>query len=190
MKGPRYIIEVHEIGWLLCTLPGRTGLPMTALSECLKLFPKNAVMVTGVPHHFHATGRPEVIIAVASPANAKRWEEEIEAELAASTIKPELRWWRGTKVGRSSAAIFAALADRAFGYLNVREFSGVATPQDAGDFGRCLHLLSVMPEWRDRLPEVATAYPGTKWPAIIDRWAELESATPERQFEILKEIHR
>jgi hypothetical protein len=56
------------------------------------------------------------------------------------------------------------------------ELGRQSVPSDAGDFGRCSRLLARFPEWRANLVRVAEAYPDTKWPAIIARWDEVESA--------------
>ena len=45
-------------------------------------------------------------------------------------------------------------------------------PHDAADFRRCLLLLEYIPEWRERLPEVAERFPA--WKPIVEHWDELE----------------
>jgi len=45
-------------------------------------------------------------------------------------------------------------------------------PHDPSDLGRCVRLLDRFPEWRPRLPEMASAYPA--WKPMLDNWAEME----------------
>jgi len=46
-------------------------------------------------------------------------------------------------------------------------------PCDPSDFGRCVRLLAEIPEWRERLPEVAARFPGTPWVTLIERWDDV-----------------
>lgn len=75
------------------------------------------------------------------------------------------RWCAGTDTGTSSLTIAHVLG-------------GIAMPRrpdipyDPDDFGRCLRLVRLM-GWRDRLGEVADAYPRTAWPGIIEAWNDL-----------------
>lgn len=48
-----------------------------------------------------------------------------------------------------------------------------AYPHDADDFGRCYRLLKAVPEFRERLPELATS--GEEWAALVANWIELEA---------------
>lgn len=80
-------------------------------------------------------------------------------------------WINNGDTGVSSATIWAVLLRRPNPYCT----SDV--PHDPGDFGRCYRLLAVMPEWRERLPEVARVFPG--WAPLVDRWDELTSLWEE-----------
>lgn len=157
---------------------------MDALKDCMKLFPKGAVMDPGIAHHYtQSTGR-SVFVAIATSREAKCWEKEIEASIA--TLPLQERWWKGLDVGMSSAAMFATFADQPW-QLAADKMGCGAVPRDSADFGRCLRLLNLFPEWRDRLGEVAAKYPG-QWQAVIARWTELENAPPTQQNEILRSI--
>lgn len=180
----RYVIERWPHGWLICAPVGRTGIPMTALAECGALFPEGAVMAKGIPHHFHATGRHEVAFCVGTDAEIGVWRTEIKNAIA--TLPPEERWWKGIDVGLSSAAIFSVFAIH-FGH-EARVMAGGAVPRDADDFGRCTRLLALFPHWRPELHRVAIAYPDTKWPELIARWAEIEAVHPNLQSEILRSL--
>lgn len=44
-------------------------------------------------------------------------------------------------------------------------------PHDVSDFGRCYRLLERFPEWVERMPEVAQAFPG--WGPMVEAWPDL-----------------
>jgi hypothetical protein len=180
---PRYTIEVWPHGWLICGPGG--AVPLTALGESSKLFPKTAVLATGIPHHFRASGRPDVVLCVASLAELRKWSAQIEASIA--FLPPEERWWKGLDVGSSSAAVFAVFCHEQFRSA-AQETGRGAVPRDADDFGRCARLLTLFPQWRENLSRVAAAYPETKWPALVARWSELEAATPTDRTAILSKF--
>ena len=187
MNRPDYTIERWPLGWLICAAIGKTGIPIGALNECLGLFPKDAVMQMAIPHHFNASGHePHVVVCVATVQDGQEWEKQIEDSLAEAD--PQDRWWRGTDVGLSSAALFAVLADKNWQWCADYMGHG-ATPVDAADFGRCHRLIGRFPEWRNRMDEVAVKYADTKWPAILQRWDEIAAAEPMVQSRILREIH-
>lgn len=185
-----YTIERHIHGWLICAAPGQRGVPMNAVDECMPLFPRHsggAVFDPGIAHHYTVTrAGPLAVFAVTTPEGSKKWRSEIFENI--KSMAPEPRWWYGTDVGTSSAAVFCVLcADYLYLRPPAKEYGNASTPADADDLGRCLRLLALFPEWRDRMDEVAAAYPGTAWPRIIDRWHELEKADPKTQNYILNE---
>ncbi len=77
-------------------------------------------------------------------------------------------WLRGGDTGISSETIWAVMMNRSPGARFRPD-----TPADPSDFGRCHRLLQAFPWMRDRLGEVAAAYP--KWKPLVDAWAELEA---------------
>lgn len=79
-------------------------------------------------------------------------------------------WLDGPDTGISSLTIAEILSGRPG---LVRSSFGRSTPKDPADFWRCLNLLKAMPEWRERLPEVAAAEPS--WAALVERWGEVEA---------------
>lgn len=168
---PLYTIERWPHGWVFCGPEGR-GIPMDALNECAKLFPKAAVLHSGIAHNLRQTHSVNAIMCVGVAKDLSKWEAEITVSLAA--YPPEARWWRGFDTGASSASMFAILATDSVLRFQAREHHHGETPRDAGDFGRCRRLLELLPEWRGRLSEVAAAYPATKWPALVERWSELD----------------
>jgi hypothetical protein len=82
-------------------------------------------------------------------------------------------WLTGGDVGTSSLTIFAVMtgADR----VPLHNYPSV--PLDPADFGRCRRLLERIPEWRARLPEVATRYPD--WTALVREWDRLDAMHAE-----------
>ncbi|RWL14909.1 MAG: hypothetical protein EOR57_31680 [Mesorhizobium sp.] len=50
-------------------------------------------------------------------------------------------------------------------------------PSDAGDLGRCLRLLAMVPEWKGRMSDLAAVSP--YWAALVKNWPRLEAAMAE-----------
>lgn len=186
-----YSIERWPHGWLLCSPPGQNGISLDAISKVAPLFGEQAVVQLGIPNYYkHSrTGRHVVMVVADTPASGAEWETEINAELDRHyKFFPAERWLKGTDTGSSSEAIFYVLAPE-LRYAFTEPPRG-DVPHDAADFGRCVRLLAALPGWRERLPEVAAAYPATTWPAIIARWDEIAAATPGEQFKILQATSR
>lgn len=188
MRQPRYIVERWPYGWLICSPdPAVRGIPMEAIAECTKLFTKKCVLDCGIAHHLEQTIRPGVVVCVVTPADGSKWRAEIEASIA--HLPPEERWWKGLSVGSSSTALFAVMATHPHLKSAAKEKSKGSTPLDSDDFGRCLNLVNLFPGWIDRLPEVAAAYPDTKWPQIVQMWPELAKSTAPEQTAALHRLH-
>lgn len=147
---------------------------MDALKDCEQLFPKEAILDFGIAHHLRSAKRSNAVYCVAIPDDAKLWRAEIEKTLAA--LQPQERWWTGLGVGSSSAAIFAVFCDGRWKF-EAQEFSRGAVPGDSADFDQCRKLLETFPGWRRDLAKVADAYPSTKWPLLVAKWGELETAS-------------
>jgi hypothetical protein len=179
MTSPRYTIEVWPHGWTLSGDLG--GIPLTALHESRRLFPKSSLMDPGIAHHLKHVADSRIVVAIGIPKELDRWRAEITTSLSQ---QPALtRWWHGLDVGRSSAAIFSSFSG--LHQSQAREFSGGAVPQDASDFGRCRSLLDLFPEWLANLDCVAIAYPSTPWPSLVDRWQDLTAAHGSADFQPL-----
>lgn len=185
MHEAQYVIERWPLGWVLCGVPryGR-GIPMDALNECMSLFPKDAVIDSGIVHHLRQTVNPNSCICVVSKNDGKKWREEIEETL--KSFSPEQRWLKGLDVGSSSATIFSVFCDR-YWTNEAQKIGNGSVPMDSDDFGRCKRLLDKFPEWKSNLKLVALAYP--KWTKIVERWDEIENSTPMQQNDILGEIN-
>ncbi len=182
---PEYIVEKWPFGWLFCAAAHAPGIPLTAISECQRLFRKSAVMDAGIAHHFKTSGRTDVVACVTTVKEGALWRKHIADSIAG--LPREERWWRGTDVGMSSAAVFAVFCGDGL-RLAVQQFGRDAVPADNDDFARCARLLDCFPEWRTRITEVGEAYPQTKWTHIVSRWAELESYDAATRSKVLREI--
>lgn len=68
-------------------------------------------------------------------------------------VKRALKWLMSDDTGISSTALCAHM----LGIEGVRNMP----PSDAGDRGRCIRLLQLIPEWQPRLDEMA-GYKGTE----------------------------
>jgi len=76
-----------------------------------------------------------------------------------------INWITGNDTGISSKAIWSVM-------MGAASFSNTDVPHDPADFGRCYRLLKLFPEWRNRLDEVATAFP--KWGPMVREWDHME----------------
>lgn len=74
-----------------------------------------------------------------------------------------IRWIAGPNVGMSSKTIWCVM-------MGVK-CDDPYTPLDPDDFGRCWVLLSIIPGWRLRLPEVAKKH--WEWTGLVREWDTL-----------------
>ena len=79
-----------------------------------------------------------------------------------------LAWIVGDDTGISSKAIWATMMGVPVGGLGWSSY-----PRDPDDIGRCFRLLALVPEWRERLPEMAALSP--EWAALVGEWIDLEA---------------
>lgn len=89
-----------------------------------------------------------------------------------------LRWFVSDNGGASSLTIASAFCD----YSWLQDFIVIPSiPYDTGDFQRCLSLLELIPEWKDKLAKVSEKYP--EWAPFVDNWERLTTlfGTPECQ---------
>lgn len=180
---PTYILERYPHGWMFCSVPGATGIPVDALTECSRIMPRDSFMCMDINTHYKNSGKYDAVCCVATKSEGNKWRAEITQFI--SFLEPELRWWRGLDVGTSSAAIFSVLCRNIYLTGEAERMANVSTPMDAEDFGRCQRLISLFPEWKSKLSEIADKYPSTKWPAIIARWDELCFSSNENKTKIL-----
>jgi hypothetical protein len=80
-----------------------------------------------------------------------------------------LAWIVGNETGISSKNIWKHMigAGKPCGF----------SPADPSDFGRCARLLVIMPEWRDRIAEMAKY--GERWAAITKQWQTVHDCMAE-----------
>lgn len=76
--------------------------------------------------------------------------------------KRVIAWLLSEDTGASSMTICAHM---------VGEPHDCAWPSDAGDLGRCLRLLDLIPEWKPRIKEMATHGPG--WAGLCEAWDDI-----------------
>lgn len=93
------------------------------------------------------------------------------------TVEPNvtaraLAWVGGRHVGMSSKCIWRVMMG--VDESDVDAFDRGAYPLDPDDFSRCRRLLKLIPEWRARLPEMATQ--NAAWAALVERWDEIEAS--------------
>ena len=79
-----------------------------------------------------------------------------------------MAWMAGSDTGASSKTI----ARHAMGLPHDDSF-GVSEPSDGSDLGRCLRLLSLIPEWEPRIGELAAL--SNAWAALVPHWDELKA---------------
>ncbi len=76
-------------------------------------------------------------------------------------------WLKHGERGASSEAIFGKMTG-----ISVGQNHGFRNnPADPSDFRRCEMLLRVVPEFRDRLPEMSSVSP--VWAKLVEHWAEI-----------------
>jgi hypothetical protein len=86
-----------------------------------------------------------------------------------------ISWVAGDDTGASSMTIWSVMMGAE---PQGRYGSAGAWPADPDDFGRCYRLLTLIPEWRGRLGEVATRHPGA-WTGLVEAWDELTALWEE-----------
>ncbi len=84
-----------------------------------------------------------------------------------ATEKKAIRWLFGPRTGLSSQTMCCFfLTGEAMGRYHCE-------PADPSDFARCLGLLEAVPEWRKRIPELATL--SDPWRQLVKNWDQLEA---------------
>ena len=73
-------------------------------------------------------------------------------------------WLKSGDTGASSETIATVMSGRIIGD---RRYA----PSDPSDFGRCHRLLTIFPEWRPRMSEVAAIFP--EWRPLVREWDRL-----------------
>ena len=62
------------------------------------------------------------------------------------------------------------------------------TPHDPSDFRRCYLLLKFIPEWKQRLHEVAERFP--EWKPFVEHWDELTQLYEEERENVDRKAHK
>lgn len=77
-------------------------------------------------------------------------------------IMKVIEWFIGDDTGLSSKSIAAHMCGVDVGkYIDY-------PPADPADLGRCLRLLELFPEWKQRMPEMASV--SKNWAKVIPHW--------------------
>lgn len=100
-----------------------------------------------------------------------------------SIPKEALAWVTSCDTGLSSRALFRVMADA--GNIDEDHY-----PRDVSDFGRCYRLLNIVPEWRERVQEMADY--GPYWSALAHAWSELsalyETGSHDKLYQKMKSL--
>jgi len=106
-----------------------------------------------------------------------------------------IAWVCGTDTGISSKTIFRVLMGEETqpGQVMGRWGESEAdVPHDSADFGRCFRLLKKIPEWRERLSEVAIVFPA--WSPFVREWEHLEALYRvgyiEDVYQLIKQLEK
>lgn len=96
--------------------------------------------------------------------------KELPVELGKDIPTRLYEWRNGADTGLSSETIVAVMS----GAVNPPGRFGWEYPRDPGDLGRCLRLLRLIPEWRERISEMSKC--GPVWDQLAAHWTELETS--------------
>jgi hypothetical protein len=144
-----------------------SSIPINDLLALSKVWAKRGIdaMVPGVAFALKAS------MALCASSDVDVWVAETRVRaLERAGGDPLLAWFYGPDIGTSSLTIFHVLTG--FKHLTNGDFRA-DVPLDPADFGRCLTLLSIVPEWRSRLAEVAARYPA--WLRVVEAWDKWEA---------------
>lgn len=83
-------------------------------------------------------------------------------------LKKAFRWLFSRDTGMSSKAIL--------GHMMAGVSDG-SYPHDPSDLGRCLRLLEIFPQWKERIPEMAKY--GPVWTVYARHWPDLQKSMEE-----------
>jgi len=109
--------------------------------------------------------------------DAKKWREQLFTEANEDdSYEARIEAWCDTEdTGLSSVCIWETLSGKTF--RQGRPWDKGSIPYDPDDFSRCHKLLKLIPEWYERLQEVADEYP--QWQPLVSHWHELEDLYEE-----------
>jgi hypothetical protein len=119
-----------------------------------------------------AWGLPADVAALESKLRAEKLAalESRQAALAHVGLSDDARRWLAVgEQGRSSCAMFLKFTGVKPDYIaHLRDDD---YPRDSGDLRRCLLLIDQVPEFRERVAEMAECSP--EWAALVSAWNEL-----------------
>ena len=169
-----YVVRELKHGWVV------TGhISARAASSLMLSYGDEALIVPGVAAALNAMSAENVVFAIAKDADSSEaWHKELDERATRRANGDRAKEWAmGTDTGNSSMTIYNVMTGK----------SGVSSlPSDNSDFGRCRRLINKLPEWRDRLGEVADSFP--EWGPIIDGWDDLVSMYDDGKLDKLDEF--
>jgi len=172
---------IHDYG-----VEVRPGAPLTALMALTKVWSEehgwDIVDAT-------ISSKLGAAMVITSKEDSKKWRAQLfteadESEDYSSRVKA---WCQTEDTGLSSVCIWETLSGNTFEDRRISWGKG-DIPYDPSDFMRCHKLLQLIPEWYERLQEVADEYP--RWQPFVSHWHELEDlyeeeCTPDENGDIL-----
>lgn len=96
------------------------------------------------------------------------------------------QWILGPDVAASSKTIWAVMMGAVTPQDKGKWFFHGEPPLDADDLARCIRLLALFPEWKERLPEVAKIFP--QWGPTIREWDKLSALYGTCRFRELEDF--
>jgi hypothetical protein len=160
-----YSLQRYSLGWLVIAPTGQSGISIDSITEIIDIASlkeeRDCYFFPGIAHHYNEKlSTQTVVLVIAAIDKGEQWRADITDELLNKThLSDEARWWLGVDVGKSSATIFGVLASDRFYGDKAKAYANGATPSDDSDYERCTNLLTIFPEWKDRLSEVVSQYP-------------------------------
>ena len=113
-----------------------------------------------------------------------------------STFERAVYWIVNGETGASSLTIWAVMMG-AVDLKNKESQADFDVPCDPDDFSRCYELLKLIPEWRERLPEVAEVFAELlpAWKLLVEKWdtlialyeEEFDSGEAPKLFDLMQE---
>ncbi|MHC4776936.1 MAG: hypothetical protein ACYTFG_00015 [Planctomycetota bacterium] len=155
-----YTVHEEEFGLWIEGL-----IPIGDLTALVSARPELAYMDSGLALRLGAS------TVLVSKEGQKAWREKLSKPRPEpdASIGERVDWWpHSFDCGSSSITMWEAFAGRRFPWP--RHNVDPHIPGDRSDLGRCVRLLELVPEWDERIAELAEL---DRWPPIVAHWSEL-----------------
>lgn len=106
------------------------------------------------------------VFLAASKAFVKAHSRCVPGRYVEPQPRDEWEWIESRDVGVSSVTIWSVMTCKPSPLRGEYD-----APHDSADFGRCYRLLKIVPQWRNRLNEVAAACPS--FAPLVPEWGRL-----------------